>query len=223
MTDFAEQRTNMVESQVRPSDVTDRRIVRAMQQVPREAFVARDAMAIAYMDEAVRIGAAGSPGAARALMAPRVFAKLLQLAALEATDVVLDVGCGTGYGAAVMGAIVKTVVALEADPGLAAEAVRIGGPASQAKIMVVTGPLAGGYPSEGPYDTIVLEGAIASAPTALLEQLKDGGRLVAVEQTGAMGKAVLWRRLGEGFDRQEAFDASAPPLPGFEAAATFAF
>ena len=229
MIDYALQRKNMVESQVRPSDVTDRRIIRAMLAVPREAFVPAALKSLAYMDEAVRVGAAGpAPAAAagtsaagRAMMAPRTLAKLLQMAELEPTDVVLTVGCANGYASAVIAHIVQTVVALESDAGLAAEASSTLGALSADNVAVVTGPLEAGYPSEGPYDAIVVEGAIPEPPRGLLDQLKDGGRLVAVVGDGPDGKAVLWRRLGATFDQRPVFDAGAPPLPGFARAPVF--
>ncbi len=221
MIDFALQRKNMVESQVRPSDVTDRRIVRAMLDVPREAFVPAAYKTLAYMDDAVRVGDTGGAGG-RAMMAPRTLAKLLQLASFEASDVVLTIGCANGYASAVIARIVQTVVALESDAELAASAQRTLGTLSADNVAVVTGPLAEGYAAEGPYDAIVIEGAVGEPPRALLDQLKDGGRLVAVVDQGPVGKAMLWRRLGDGFDSRAAFDASAPALPGFERPNVFA-
>lgn len=218
MIDFAVARKNMVESQVRPSDVTDRRIIRAMLDIPREAFVPEALKTLAYMDTPVRVSDAGD----RAMMAPRVLAKLLQLAEIEASDVVLTVGAGNGYTAAVIGRVAQTVVALESDAALAAAAGTILGTLSADNVAVVTGPLAQGYPSEGPYDAIVVDGAIADAPRALLDQLKDGGRLVAVVDAGPIGKGTVWKRLGSSFDSRAEFDATAPRLPGFERPKVFA-
>ena len=218
MIDFALQRKNMVESQVRPSDVTDRRIVRAMLEVPREAFVPAAYKSVAYMDEAVRVDETGR----RAMMAPRTLAKLLQLAAFEPSDVVLTIGCANGYASAIIAKVAQTVVALESDAELAAAAQRTLGALSADNVVVVTGPLAEGYAAEGPYDAIVIEGAVGEPPRALLDQLKDGGRLVTVVNQGPVGKATLWRRLGESFDSRAAFDASAPALPGFERPHVFA-
>ena len=124
MTDAAEQRHNMVESQVRPSDVVDRRIVRAMAAIAREAFVPAGQRAIAYMDEPVPVQAGGR-GPARALLAPRVFAKLVQLMRLPDGAAVLDIGGATGYSAAVLSRMAKTVLALEQDGGLAETAIRV--------------------------------------------------------------------------------------------------
>ena len=213
MVDAAVQRKNMVESQVRPSDVTDRRILRAMLDIPREAFVPEALRSLAYMDTDVRLLAAVPGKAARAMLAPRVFARLLNLTALEAGDVVLDVGTGSGYSAAVLARIVRTVVALECDPGLADTARNL--LATAQNVSVVTGGLAAGWPGSGPYDVIILEGGVSDVPEVLRDQLKDGGRLVAVVGENGQHKATLWRRLGANFDQRAAFDAGAPRLPGF--------
>lgn len=221
MVDAAMQRKNMVESQVRPSDVTDRRIPRAMLSVPREQFVPPHLKSLAYIDNELVLTSGREP--TRALMAPRTFAKLLQLADLAETDLVLDVGCATGYSAAVIASIAQTVVALECDAGLAAAAARTLASLHCDNVVVVTGDLPQGYPKEGPYDAIIIEGAVASMPQALLEQLKDGGRLVAVLTEGGVSQAAHWRRIGQAFDHIAAFDAAAPLLPGFERATGFVF
>jgi protein-L-isoaspartate(D-aspartate) O-methyltransferase len=223
MIDAAEQRTNMVESQVLTSDVTDKRILRAMGELPRERFVPSSLAELAYMDEAVALSPPEGDAPRRWLLAPRVLAKLLQLAEVGEGARVLDVGAGTGYSAAVLGRIVKTVVALECDAALAAEARKILSALSLQNVDVVEGPLAEGCVNEAPYDAIVLEGSISEAPAALLDQLKDGGRLVGVIRKDGLGKATIWRRLGRSLDQWTAFDAAAPPLPGFAPAPAFVF
>ncbi len=222
MIDAARQRTNMVESQILTSDVTDRRILAAMGELPRERFVPPAYAAVAYMDEAVPLVEAGGEGPARWLMAPRVFAKLLQLAEIGEEDRVLDVGIGTGYSAAVLGKIAKTVVALECDGKLAAQARQNLAALSLGGVRVVEGPLTDGWVDEGPYDAIVLGGSVAETPAVLLDQLKDGGRLVGVMRQSGLGKGVIWRRLGRSADQWTGFDAAAPLLPGFETAPAFA-
>ena len=219
MIDAAMQRKNMVESQVRPSDITDRRITRAMLAIPREQFVPPHLKSLAYIDNEVAL-TSGREGS-RALMVPRTFAKLVQLAELAETDLVLDVGCATGYSAAVIASLAQTVVALERDASLAAAATRTLAALHCDNVAVVTGDLAQGFAKEGPYDAIVVEGAVASLPPALLDQLKDGGRLVAVLVDGGVSQAVRWRRIGQAFDHVAAFDAAAPLLPGFERATGF--
>jgi protein-L-isoaspartate(D-aspartate) O-methyltransferase len=222
MIDAARQRTNMVESQILTSDVTDRRILRAMGELPRERFVPQDYAALAYMDEAVPLAATAGRGPRRGLMAPRVLAKLLQLADIGETARVLDVGAGTGYSAAVLGRIAKTVIALESDANLAASAQKSLAALALDNVRVVEGPLADGWVDEGPYDAIVLSGSVSKPPAVLLDQLKDGGRLVGVIGQTGLGKAAIWRRLGRSVDQWIAFDAAAPSLPGFETAQVFA-
>lgn len=222
MIDMALQRKNMVESQVRPSDVTDRRILNAMLAVPRETFVPSGLKPLAYMDEALTLVRAGAGVAARGMMAPRPFARLLQLAEIEAGDVVLDIGCASGYSAAVISRLAQTVVALESDSALADLATKSLADLGADNTAVVTGDLEVGYASEGPYDAIVIEGAIEQLPPVLLDQLKDGGRLVAVA-AGLPSHAVVWRRTGRLSDRRVAFEAAAPVLPGFERKFQFVF
>ena len=223
MIDATLQRKNMVESQVRPSDVTDRRIIRAMNDVPREEFVPAPLRSIAYADTEIRIKSAGPGAIARGLMAPRTFAKLLQLSGVNDQDVVLDIGCGTGYSAAVLARLAETVVALEQDTEMAEGAIEITNKLALDNLVVVTGDLAAGYPSEGPFDAIIVEGAVSHIPTTLLDQLKDGGRLVAIITDGAVPQAAVWHRFGEKFDRKSAFEASAPQLPDFEKPTEFIF
>ncbi len=223
MTDTTLQRLNMVESQVRPSDITDRRILKAMLEVPREAFVPKALHALAYMDEAVQVAAPANGAAGRYLLPPRTFAKLVQLAEIEPHALVLDVGCATGYSAMVLAKIARKVVALEADKQLAQFAARALQGLGIDNVKVIEGDLSAGAPGEGPFDAIVLGGAVPEVPQALLEQLKEGGRLVAVIAAGPMGCAQVWRRSGKTFGTRAAFDAGAEVLPGFAQEPGFVF
>ncbi len=224
MTDTALQRLNMVESQVRPSDIVDRRIIRAMGEVAREAFVPATYRAIAYMDEAVPVVApVGARGAERALLPARTLAKLIQLLAVPDGATVLDIGGATGYSAAVLARLAKSVIALEQDAVLAETAARTLAEAKAKNVKVVAGPHAPGRPAEGPYDAILVNGAVPEIPATLLDQLKDGGRLVAIVAATVAGKAIVVQRSGIVFDRSEAFDASAAALPGFARATPFVF
>ena len=217
--DYAIQRKNMVESQVRPSDVTDRRIIRAMLDLPRERFVPERVQGLAYMDGPVQIGAAPR----RSLLSARVFAKLVQAADIEPSGVVLDVGSATGYSAAVLSHLAGRVVALESDPAMVSLAKESLQTLGIANVMLVQGDLAQGWPTEGPFDAILIEGAVEAVSRELLDQLKDGGRLVAIVRSGNSGRATVWSRDGSTFGTAEIFDATADVLPGFEKAHAFAF
>ena len=219
MTDFAAARRHMVDGQVRTADVTDLRLISAMQEVAREHFVPPAAAALAYSDLDVPVGDGAL--ASRRLLKPMVFAKLIQAVDLTATDRVLDVGCATGYGTAVLARIAGQVVALEQDAGLAKTARAT--LASLPNVSVVSGPLTEGWVQGAPYDVVVLEGATEVAPHALCRQLKDGGRLVCVLGSGPGSKAMLYRRSGDEVGGRPIFDASAAVLPGFVKAPVFAF
>jgi protein-L-isoaspartate(D-aspartate) O-methyltransferase len=217
MTDFTAARRNMVDGQVRTADVTDLRIIAAMLEVPREAFVAPAMAGLAYLDLDVPVGAGAQ--SARRMIKPMVLAKLIQAADLGGTDRVLDVGCATGYGAAVLARIAGQVVALEQDAGLIKAEALAGFP----NLTLATGRLSEGYPQGGPYDAILLEGTTEVTPHALFDQLKDGGRLVCVLGSGPGAKAMLYRRSGADTGGRPIFDAAAPVLPGFVKPPEFAF
>ncbi len=218
MTDFAAARRNMVDGQVRTTDVTDLRVIAAMLEVPREQFVAPAMAGLAYLDLDVPVGEGAS---SRRLIKPMVLAKLIQAADLKATDRALDVGCATGYAAAVLAQIAGEVLALEQDAALA-EAARAA-LSTLPNVGVAGGPLAEGWPQAAPYDAILLEGATEIAPEKLLQQLKDGGRLVCVLGAAPGAKAMLYSRSGSEFGSRPLFDAAAPVLPGFVKPLEFAF
>ena len=219
MADAALQRKNMVESQVRPSDVTDRRIIRAMLDVPRDVFLPENKRVLAYSDADISLDGAGG----RALLAPRTLAKLLQLARLDANDRVLVIGCGCGYTAAVLSKLSATVVALECDTDLAAQA-RVSLKATGCRnVQIAAGSLQNGWPDQGPYDAILFDGAVGTLPEGFFTQLEDGGRIVAIVSDGTMGEATVWLKQGNVVSASPGFDASAPLLPGFEPCQTFVF
>lgn len=215
--DSALQRKNMVESQVRTSDVTDRRITSAMARLPRERFVLPSEAAVAYSDEAVAIG----PG--RAMAAPRVTAKLIQLLDVHESDNVLVVGAGRGYSSAILAAMADRVFALETSEAQAALIGSLAKALEIQKLTPVSGPLSAGWSQDGPYNGILIDGAVETVPQAILDQLKDGGRLIAIEYSGPRSSAVVIERSGKVFSKRSAFDASAPALPGFEQPAAFSF
>ncbi len=217
MTDFAAARKQMVDSQLLPNKVTDTAVIEAMSAVPREMFVPKALRGVAYVDEDVPV----APG--RYIIEPMVFARLLQAAAVGKTDAVLDVGCATGYSAAVLARLASVVVAVEEDATLAAEASNTLGGVGAENAAVIRGPLNAGYAAQAPYDVIVLEGAVEEVPATLFEQLGEGGRLVAVIAGRGIGKATLFSRTGGVIGHRELFDAGLPPLPGFAREAGFVF
>ncbi len=217
MTDFAAARRHMVDSQVRTADVTDLRILAAMLEIPRENFVPSGAAGLAYLDRDLAVGEAG----ARRLLKPMVLAKLIHAADIASSDRVLDVGCCTGYAAAILSRIAGQVITLEQDSGLAQTA--RAALASRLNVSVVSGPLIAGWPQGAPYDVILLEGATEISPQGFLDQLKDGGRLVCVLGSGPGAKAMLYYRSGEELGGRPIFDASATVLPGFGKVPIFAF
>jgi protein-L-isoaspartate(D-aspartate) O-methyltransferase len=217
MPNYAAQRLNMVESQVRANDVTDPRIHNAMREVPREVFVPNAKRSVAYADADIEIVRG------RFLLEPRTFSKLLQLAAVGPDDSVLDVACATGYSTAVIARLARTVIGLEEDADLvrlACDSV----PAAGAKNATVTqGALVEGFAAKAPYDVIFINGAVETIPDALLAQLGEGGRLVVVVTSGALGRATLYLREHGRIGHRAAFDAQAHPLVGFRTTVGFVF
>jgi protein-L-isoaspartate(D-aspartate) O-methyltransferase len=218
MADAALQRKNMVESQVRPSDVTDRRIMSAMMTIPRERFVPQSMASFAYSDETLTI--AGG----RTMLAPRVLAKLVQLADVEPGDKVLVVGSCCGYAAAILAQLANHVVALLPDGGSATATAEVLKALEIRNVVTVSGALASGSPTKAPYDVIFVEGGVETVSDALQSQLAEGGRLVAVGVDRRVGRAFLLHKGDGQITRRDSFQAAAPLLSGFEAArAAFVF
>ncbi len=208
----------MVESQIRTNKVTDPRIVAAFEATAREAFVGEGKRGIAYIDEDLEV----APG--RYLLEPMVLARLLQVAAPQATDMALDIGCATGYSTAVLAQLVQTVVGLECDRGLMDLANRTLNGLDVDNAVVVEGTLSAGYQKQAPYDVIVFQGAVSEVPEAIKRQLADGGRLtVVVVDAMGIGRGTLIQRAGDSFSTRALFDASTPLLPGLAREAGFVF
>jgi len=208
----------MVKSQIQPNQVTDPDVLAAMAELPREAFLPKALQGVAYVDEDLPIGNG------RHMMEPRVLARLMQAATVQATDVVLVIGCTTGYSAAVLSRLASAVVAIEADAKLVQAATDTLNELGVDTALVLQGDLRAGCPKQAPFDVILFDGAVCEIPDALADQLADGGRLVVVvRENRAIGKAVQIVRKGDVVARRELFDATVPWLPGFEPAAGFVF
>ena len=215
-------RTRMVNNQLRTFDVTDHRVQDAFLKVDRERFVPADLRPIAYSDEALPIvrDAFGRP--VRTMTRPAVLGRLLQLAQPKEDDVVLLVGAGLGYTAAVLGELAGSVIALECDEDLA-DAASAELEEDVTNVVVVTGPLQAGWPKEAPFDIVFIDGAVLVEPTALIEQLKVGGRLVTVFGEGLSGRSQIYMRGEHGVSMRYTFNAAASVLPGFREAPSFVF
>ena len=217
MTDFALARRNMVEGQLRPNRVTNTQLLTVVGALPREKFLPDGLRSVAYSDEDVPLGGG------RFLMEPMVLARLIQTLQPRETDRALVVASGRGYGAALLSRLVKSVVAVESDAALAAAASQTARELALANIEQKVGPMEAG--AAGPYDVILIEGAVQQVPAAILDQLVDGGRLATIVAgpPGALGTAQLFVKEGGVASARPLFDAGTPPLPGFAPPPRFTF
>lgn len=206
----------MVDRQVRPSDVTSFPIIEAMLAVPRERYVPAGQRAVAYADLSISLGAG------REMLDPRTFAKLLDGARIGPDDLVLDVAPGVGYSTAVIARMAAAVIAVEPDEAMAAAAANTLTALEVDNALVSEGDAAAGDPDHGPYDAIFVNVGVSGPPAALIAQLKDGGRMVAIEMSGGAGRAVAYVKTGETVATRRLFDAATPVAPWFAAEAAFA-
>ena len=220
MTDFARVRKMMVENQLRTSNITDKRVLAVMGEVPREMFVPEARRDLAYIDEAHRLPAEGAP---RYLPPPAPFGRLLQIAGINTGNTVLDLGCGTGYSTAVLANLAIKVVAVETDASLAAVAEANLAALSIHNVTVIVGPVELGAAKHGPFDVIMLEGAVDAVPPALFAQLRDEGRLVALVRQGATAVANVYVKSGGDVAARGEFNASLPSLFPEKRSADFVF
>jgi protein-L-isoaspartate(D-aspartate) O-methyltransferase len=221
MSGFSTARQKMVDGQVRPSDVTDSRIIDAMLAVPREAFVPESQRALAYLDLDLDVSEGGSGKCF--LIKPVVIAKMLQAAEIKDTDNVLVAGCATGYSAALAAKLAGQVTAAEADPSQAAKAAEVLAKLGLGNVKVLRAAAAEGDPASAPYDVIVLDGATEIVPEGLYWQLKEGGRLVGVFAMTQPPRAMIVTRSHGDFGNRALFDAAVPVLPGLERRPAFVF
>jgi protein-L-isoaspartate(D-aspartate) O-methyltransferase len=217
MPDFATLRANMVATQILANGVTEERILDAFRAVPRELFVPAAKRGTAYVEASAEV----VPG--RYLLSPRCFAKLVALAKIGPEETVLDVGCATGYSTMVLAQLAKRVIGIEEDAALLRVASDMLHSQRAANATVVQAVLAQGYRGGAPYDVIVVEGGIEQVPDALLAQLAEGGRFVAILQRDAQSRAIVFLKEGERTGHRFDFDDSAPILPGFRQPAGFVF
>lgn len=210
MTDFAARRRIMVDTQVRPSDVTKFPVIDAMLTVPRQAFVPVNLREAAYLGDNLDLGGG------RVLLAPRILAKMLDGLDIRGDDLVLDLGCGLGYSSAVIARMAEAVVAVEEDATMAAEAQTALAENAADNVAVIAGALVEGAPQHGPYDAIVIEGAIERLPGTIEQQLREGGRIAAIFMDGALGVCRIGYKIDGTLNWRFAFNATAPVLGGFE-------
>ena len=216
MPDFETRRRIMVDTQVRPSDVTKFPIIDAMLRVPREVFVPEALIEAAYVGENLTLAPQ------RCLLDPRTLAKMLDALEVTRGDLVLDLGCGTGYSSALLAQMAQAVVAVEQDARLAADADVALAQVGAEAVVLVHGVLTEGSPAHAPFDAMILQGGIEVFPDALGAQLRDGGRVIALFMQGALGVVRLGVRHGDTMGWRDLFNAAAPVLPGFERKPTFA-
>jgi len=215
MTDYSARRTMMVDTQVRPADVTKFPIIDAMLAVAREAFVPRHLREAAYVGENIDLGGG------RVVLEPRTLAKMLDALDIRANELVLDLGCGLGYSSAVAARMAEAVVAVEENADLAEEARSILSERGADNVIVHEGPLAEGAAEHGPYDVIMIQGAVDDLPETITDQLKEGGRMACLFAEGRLGAVRVGYKVDGGMNWRFAFNAGAPVLPGFERRAAF--
>jgi protein-L-isoaspartate(D-aspartate) O-methyltransferase len=221
MSDFSTARQKMVDGQVRPSDVTDNRIIEAMLSIPRETFVPEAQRPLAYLDLDIDVSA--SSAEKRFLLRPAVTAKMLQAAGIGEDDNVLVVGCASGYLAAVAAHLTHKVTATECDPSLAAKAAANLAALGLGNIAVKTEPVIDGDSANAPFDVILLNGAAEIAPEGLYRQLKEGGRLVGAFALAGPQRAMVVTSSHGDYGHRALFDTAIPVLPGLKRPAAFVF
>lgn len=219
MTDFVLARRNMVDGQLRPNRVNNAQLLAAIGDLPRERFLPPGLQSVAYADDDVPLGKG------RFLMEPMVLARLIQTLQAQPEDKALVVASGPGYGAALLARLVKTVVAVEADAALAGSAEQTFRNLGISNVQQVIGTMEEGSAAQGPYDVILIEGAVQKIPAAIIEQLAEGGRLVTViaAPTGMLGVGQLMVKEGGLASGRPLFDAGTPALPGFAPPPRFTF
>ena len=217
MADFEAARTAMVDCQVRPSDVTSYGIIEAMLWAPRERFVPKAKRAVAYAETEIPLTAD------RVILPPRVLAKMIEAASVTPDDLVLDLAPGLGYSTAILSRLAAAVVAIEPDETLADQAQAALDDLERDNVMLQSGDPAKGDPAHGPFDVIFVNGAVQHVPQELIDQMKVGGRLVAIFNDASVGQCRVMVKTAASASSRLEFDASAPVLAGFQNEKAFAF
>ena len=215
MSDYATRRTAMVDTQVRPSDVTKFPIIEAMLTVPREAFVPHDMREAAYMGKNLDLGDG------RVVLEPRTLAKMLDALDIQNNELVLDVGSAYGYSAAVIARMAEAVIAVEDDAGRVSEAQASLSELHYDNVVLHEGSLTEGAADHGPYDVMILQGGVEELPETLISQLKSGGRIACLFMKGNLGDVRIGQKTDTGITWRSIFNAGAPVLAGFERAEAF--
>ncbi|MCA8900241.1 MAG: protein-L-isoaspartate O-methyltransferase [Hyphomonas sp.] len=215
---FDAAREIMVDSQVRPNDVTDPAVVAAFLRTPREAFVPSSRKSVAYSELEFET----SPG--RSLWTPRDTGKLLKMAQVRPTDIVLVIGAGAGYEAALLSQLAETVIALEDSAELVDAMSDRFANLGLDRAVAVEGQLADGLADQGPFDVIYVCGMVESIPAAWTDQLAEGGRLAAVVLDDAgVGRGTVYTRAGDTASPRHGFDAFPPKFSQFDRPKAFTF
>lgn len=212
---YATRRRQMVDCQIRTFDVTDRAVLGAMDEVPREAFVADSQKQLAYIDSPLRV-----PGGT--MLAPMVIARLIQGLDVNEGDRILAIGAGAAYAAAVLSHLGATVVLVPGEAALETATASLAA-IGAAGVTVRNGAEAAGAPADGPFDSILIEGGFVGVPEALVAQLREGGSLAGIDMSDGAGKAVLLTLGKVGSGRRILFDAAAPVIGGLAPAPEFSF
>mgnify|MGYP002633289348 CR=1 FL=1 len=216
MSSFSARRTMMVDTQVRPSDVTKFPIIDAMLSIPREAFVPADRRETAYIGEVLDFGNGGI------ILDPRSFSKMLDALDIQPNELVLDLGCGLGYSSAVISRLAEAVIAVEEDAAFATLAQSLLVENGSDNVAVLGGDLTVTGAKHGPFDVITIQGGVEQIPQTILDQLKEGGRIAAIFMEGPLGVCRIGRKLNGDISWRYSFNASAPVLVGFTHPPAFA-
>ena len=215
--DHARARLNMVQNQLRPNRVDDPNVLDAMAEIPRERFLPKALRGVAYADEDLPL-----PDGSW-LIEPLVLARLIQAAEVNPSDVVLVIGCTTGYAGAVLARLAGTVILVEAPAAAERVEALLDDLGVDNVVVVASDDPAGGHPSQAPFDLILVVGSVPGLPPALVEQIGESGRIVAVIDDGRIGKATLFTKLHGVVGQREVCDAQTPPCPGLEPSPHFSF